>query len=77
MTNHSNRGRILIRPLDNAHARYHYKVLSQSAPKGWQPKALIDDGLLIHNPRKGNFAVWQGFTLKSIDQRKALAALNE
>lgn len=75
MTNHGNRGRITIRPLDTTYARYHYKVLADSLPKGWRAEALIDDGLLARNVRTGTLMTWQGFSMKSVDQRKAETAL--
>lgn len=75
MTNHGNRGRITIRPLNSNYARYHYKVLSESLPRGWRPEALIDDGLLARNTHTGTLMIWQGFAMKSVDPRKAEAAL--
>lgn len=75
MVNHGNRGRVIIRPLDTNYTRYHYKVLTDSLPRGWRSEALIDDGLLARNIRTGSLAIWQGFAMKSVDPRKAEAAL--
>ncbi len=77
MVNHGNRGRITIRPLDTNYARYHHKTLADRLPKGWQPEGLIDDGLLARNIHTGTLMVWQGFAMKSVDPRKAEAALRD
>lgn len=77
MTNHGNRGRITIRPLDTNYARYHHKVLADSLPRGWRPEGLVDDGLLARNIRTGTLMVWQGSAMKSVDPRKAEAALRD
>lgn len=75
MTNHGNRGRVSIRPLDTNYAKYHYKILSDSLPRGWCAEGLIDDGLLARNVRTGTLAVWHGYCMKSVDQRKAALAV--
>ena len=76
MANHGGRGRINIRPLTDNYCRYHHKVLSDSLPKEWRAEALTDEGLLARNNRTGTLAIWQGFSMKSVDARKAEASLN-
>ena len=75
MANHGGRGRISILPLDTVYARFHHETLSESLPKGWKAEGLIAGGLLARNDRTGTLAIWQGYSMVSIDSRKAEAAL--
>lgn len=75
MTNHENRGRVTLYPLDSTYRRYHYRTLAASLPAGWTPEALSADGLLARSG-VGTLAVWQGNRMVSVDRRKAQAALD-
>ena len=77
MSNHPNRGRIIVLPLDSTYRKYHHKVMSDALARhnGWIAEAMIEDGLLIRSKASGLLAIFRGDRIVSVDQKRAETAL--
>jgi hypothetical protein len=75
MTNHPNRGRVEILPVDNSLAKWRWQTAQEDIAKhpGWSAIGLIQDGALIQSDA-GHYAIYRDGRRLSVNQDKAKAA---
>lgn len=82
MTNHQNRGRVEILPINNKYRQKVDRDMRDAIAKigHWVPEALANEGMLVRNKHSGLLAImfWphpSSPCTKNVDQDKAETAL--